>query len=115
MKNEEEDPKTINLSKDNEEVDFNRLSSENQTHQKIKFSKNAIYFLGIALFFITTIIIIIIVIVSLNKNEEMDPNKTTGEIICRYNIQNISQKANRIKVKLVNLLQKINFNRLKLF
>jgi len=64
MKNEEEDPKTVNLSEATEEVDFNRLSSENQSAQKVKFIKDVIFFSGIALLFITTIIIIIIVIVS---------------------------------------------------
>ena len=65
MKNEEEDPKTVNLSESADEVDFNRLNSENHPKQKEKFVKDVIFFSGIILLLITTIIIIIIVIISL--------------------------------------------------
>ena len=65
MKNEEEDPKTMNLNESDEEVDFNRLNSENLPKQKEKFAKGVIFFSGIILLLIITIIIIIIVIISL--------------------------------------------------
>ena len=67
MNNEEEDPKTMNLSEATEGLDFNRLNSENPSKQKEKLIKEIIFFSGIILLLITTIIIIIIVIVSLIK------------------------------------------------